>query len=231
MGLVGCVKQKEPVARPAEALYTSPLFRGRRAFVLDSCDRWFILSAKHGLVHPREVLAPYDETLATASTAARRAWSSRVVQALVAELGDLSGSTFEVHAGAAYRDFGLVEGLRALRASIAVPAFGLTQGKQLAFYAHDGAHDVRGTSASSRAAAIPSGDGLLTSFLHGASSPVTLRFFEIEAILGRPLPASARRHRPFWANHPSHPLARQWLAVGWRAEHVDLADELIRLVR
>ena len=60
IGLVGCVKKKGPVAAPAEELYVSPLFVGRRRFVESTCDRWFILSALHGLVDPHEVIEPYD---------------------------------------------------------------------------------------------------------------------------------------------------------------------------
>jgi hypothetical protein len=63
VGLVGCVKSKQSQAAPARELYVSPLFRGRRAWVERTCDRWFILSAKHGLVEPDRVLAPYDEIL------------------------------------------------------------------------------------------------------------------------------------------------------------------------
>jgi hypothetical protein len=58
VGLVGCVKTKQPRVAPAQELYTSPLFRRRRAWVERTCDRWFILSAKHGLVEPGRVLAP-----------------------------------------------------------------------------------------------------------------------------------------------------------------------------
>ena len=108
--LVGCVKQKAG-ALAAEDLYTWPLFRSRRAYVRTSCDRWLILSTKHGLVHPSEIIAPYDETLTTASTTARWTRSARVLSALAAELGDLEGITFQIHAGAAYRDLGLVDGL------------------------------------------------------------------------------------------------------------------------
>jgi hypothetical protein len=63
IGLVGCVKTKRSFASPGKDLYASPLFRGRRRYVEASCDRWFVLSALHGLVAPDEVLEPYDVTL------------------------------------------------------------------------------------------------------------------------------------------------------------------------
>jgi hypothetical protein len=118
IGLVGCVKSKRSVASPAQDLYTSPLFLGRRAFVERTCKRWFILSAKHGLVDPATIVQPYDHTLTKASTEERRTWSENVLSELHRELGDLRGYTFEIHAGHAYADFGLTAGLRAAGAEI-----------------------------------------------------------------------------------------------------------------
>jgi hypothetical protein len=40
VGLVGCVKSKQPRRARAADLYTSALFRGRRSFVESTCDRW-----------------------------------------------------------------------------------------------------------------------------------------------------------------------------------------------
>jgi hypothetical protein len=110
VGLVGCVKSKQSQAAPARELYVSPLFRGRRAWVERTCDRWFILSAKHGLVEPDRVLAPYDEILMDLPRAVRRAWSAGVVQALEHAIGQVSGVVIELHAGSAYLDYGLVAG-------------------------------------------------------------------------------------------------------------------------
>lgn len=134
IGLVGCVKRKLSQAAPARDLYVSDLFLARRAFVERTCQRWFILSALHGLVDPRRVLEPYDRTLKDASAAERRAWSALVVQDLKRTLGNLDDVTFEVHAGTEYREFGLRQGLEREQARIEVPAEGLRIGEQLAFY-------------------------------------------------------------------------------------------------
>ena len=134
IGLVGCVKSKLTVASPARDLYTSTLFVGRRRFVEASCDRWFILSAKHGVVDPDAILEPYDETLKTASRAARRAWSQRVLSALDAELGDISGLCFETHAGAEYLEYGVADGLLQRGATAHNPTQGMRIGEQLSFY-------------------------------------------------------------------------------------------------
>ena len=78
-----------------------------------TCNAWFILSAKHGLVSPDAVLEPYDESLTGMSAAPRRAWAGHVL-AQIDSLGlGPTQTTFEIHAGAHYRSFGLVSGLQA----------------------------------------------------------------------------------------------------------------------
>src|SRR4051812_38638013 len=98
IGLVGCVKTK--LHRPAQAkdLYISPLFRGRRRYVERNCDRWFILSAKHGLLEPDSTIEPYDLRLSDCGAVDRRRWSRGALEALEAKLGELGSHTFELHA-------------------------------------------------------------------------------------------------------------------------------------
>lgn len=134
IGLVGCVKEKADVPRPAGDLYRSALFTGRRSYVQRSCDEWWILSAEHGLVHPDDVLAPYDATLKNAGRHDRRRWSGGVLAALTQRIRPRNRDVFELHAGAEYRDFGLVDGLRALGCSIEIPTEGMPIGRQLQFY-------------------------------------------------------------------------------------------------
>ena len=57
---------------------------------------------------------------------------------------------------------------------------------------------------------------------------IPLSFAEIEAILGQRLPASAYRHRPWWANEPSgHVHAQAWLEAGYATAKVDLAGQTL----
>ena len=58
---------------------------------------------------------------------------------------------------------------------------------------------------------------------------VEMTFQQIEGVLGQPLPASARRHRPWWANEAggTHTHARAWLDAGWRTRAVDLQAETL----
>lgn len=134
IGLVGCVKEKASSRRPARELYISDLFKKRRAYVERCCDQWWILSAKYGLVGPDELLAPYDETLKGASTVARQRWSKDVLAALAERVTPVVGDAFEIHAGAEYRDYGLVQGLRQRGYGVEVPTKGMPIGVQLRFY-------------------------------------------------------------------------------------------------
>ena len=79
VGLLACGRLKADRPLPARELYVSPLFRAARAYAERRYgpDRWLILSARHGLVDPETVLAPYDLSLHQLSAAERQAWGDR----------------------------------------------------------------------------------------------------------------------------------------------------------
>lgn len=55
---------------------------------------------------------------------------------------------------------------------------------------------------------------------------VPMTFSAIEAVIGAPLPASARTHRAWWSNNPTNNvMTRAWLAAGYRTAEVDMAGE------
>lgn len=64
----------------------------------------------------------------------------------------------------------------------------------------------------------------LTAYLRGVGQPrVAMTFEEIEALVGHPLPASARRHRAWWSNNPTNSVITwAWLAAGYKSEQVDM---------
>ena len=63
-------------------------------------------------------------------------------------------------------------------------------------------------------------------------SRVPMTFQQFESIIGGPLPASARRHRPWWANDATgHAHATAWLGAGYRTEQVDMGGEKLVFVR
>jgi hypothetical protein len=97
IGLVACCGLKGEAPAPAGLLYLSPLFRKSRAWVERNCREWFILSAKYGLVHPDEVVAPYDQKLTRADGCA---WAGRVAHQLDGR--GLLGERFLALAGELY---------------------------------------------------------------------------------------------------------------------------------
>jgi hypothetical protein len=85
---------------PTEAagLFLSAGFARARKLAAASDIPWFVLSAKHGLLDPDDVVGPYDLQLADQSSTYRSAWGEWVV----AQLGErvaLEGTVVEVHGG------------------------------------------------------------------------------------------------------------------------------------
>ncbi len=132
IGLVGCVKRKLTHSAPAHLLYTSAMFKREHEWASVRCDRWFILSAKHGLVAPEAVLAPYEETLNKRSKAEKEIWSADVLDQLVTVLATLRGRHFEIYAGRNYFGFGLSAGLIERGATVSIPWSGLGLGQRAA---------------------------------------------------------------------------------------------------
>jgi hypothetical protein len=63
-------------------------------------------------------------------------------------------------------------------------------------------------------------------------SRVPMTFQQIEAVIGGRLPASARKHRPWWANDArGHAHAIAWLGEGYRTEEVDMQGEKLVFAR
>ncbi len=60
---------------------------------------------------------------------------------------------------------------------------------------------------------------------------VILSFAQIEDVLGRSLPVSARSHRSWWGNDSFHVQAAAWRAAGWRVFKVDLARQAVTFIR
>ena len=108
-----------------------------------------------------------------------------------------------------------------------MPAAGLSQGEQLAFYAGSSPSGdrtpVQDTPTRSGSGYAPLGEWLSAR----DDRRVTLAFAELERLLGRPLPASAGRHRPWWGNNDCSPQAAAWLGAGWRVAAVDLATRKV----
>jgi hypothetical protein len=237
VGLVGCVKRKASHTAAAKDLYTSALFRGRRRYVEVSCNRWFILSAKHELVEPDRILERYDLELKRLQVAERRVWSQHVLTQLEHKLGHLREYEFEVHAGAEYLGNGLVEGLRARGATVSNPSGGRSLFELVSFYNQTSGRQDRpqvdaGQPKAGQALATQ-GDfaGLFDWLLAQPQSRLDMSFDRISELIGKGLPPSASAHRAYWANTSANSRARSWLTAGWRVVSVDGIGRRVRFER
>jgi diadenosine tetraphosphate (Ap4A) HIT family hydrolase len=128
VALVSCVKSKRPDPAPARDLYTSALFDGFRTYAEANADSWYILSAEHGLLHPDEVVTPYERTLNRMSRPERDRWAEKVRHQLASVVPP--EAEVVVLAGQQYRE-GIVPFLEARGHDVSIPLEGLSFGRQL----------------------------------------------------------------------------------------------------
>jgi hypothetical protein len=100
-------------------------------------DRWFILSAKHGLLLPTDTIEPYEKSLAVKGVKVdeRRAWTEMVLGQFDALMGDRSlfpepVTHADFYCGVKYREF-LIPGFERREIKCEEPLKGLTLGRQL----------------------------------------------------------------------------------------------------
>lgn len=124
--LISCVSTKLDHKAQAKDLYCSPLFTMNYAYAKSlSPDAIYILSAKYGLVHPSDVIEPYNETLNTMKSFGVKDWALNVIDQIDGKV-DFRNDEIIFLAGEKYRKF-----LLPLCAHAHVPLKGLGIGKQL----------------------------------------------------------------------------------------------------
>lgn len=109
-------------------MYVSPLFRGAKHYAKSRFDKWFILSAKYGLLKPQQRIAPYEKTLKSLSKLERSRWTDKVFGDLRRQLA--AGDLVTFVAGQEYREF-LIPKLKESGVRVAVPLTGVSIGRQL----------------------------------------------------------------------------------------------------
>ena len=75
---VACGVKKAARPMTASMLYIGSFFRANREYASRVADRWYILSAKHGVLHPDQVIRPYDCSIAAFTADEREQWAARV---------------------------------------------------------------------------------------------------------------------------------------------------------
>ena len=133
IALIACSKTKQDHKKAARELYCSDLFRKAVVYAERSADRWFVLSAKYGLVAPEDEIDPYEQTQKGIPIAARRAWARSVYEQMAARGILIPGTVFVWLAGQDYfaELSPLLAGFMQER-----PLQGLRQGEQLSFFVH-----------------------------------------------------------------------------------------------
>jgi hypothetical protein len=129
--LVSCVSSKRDTTSIARELYTSPLFVGASKFARNRFDRWFILSARHGLLSPEDLVEPYNQTLKSMPQGKRLSWAKLVLKQLRSHLSGEESLCFL--AGNSYREY-LLDPLIDIGCKVSVPLEGLSIGRQLQWY-------------------------------------------------------------------------------------------------
>lgn len=115
---------------PARDLYSSDWFLKARDYVEAQKAKWFILSAKHGLVPPHQVIQPYNVTLNDMNSGQRCAWASGVANQLRPKCR--AGDLVMILAGHSYREY-LIPSLKSWGCDVKVPMEGMGIGQQKAW--------------------------------------------------------------------------------------------------
>lgn len=84
--LVACSKSKAIKALPAKDLYISERFKLTRRLADKFSDKWFIVSAKHGLLTPKTTIEPYDLSIGSLTQKERTSWSIQICSKLLSEI-------------------------------------------------------------------------------------------------------------------------------------------------
>ena len=134
IGLLASTKQKQPYASYAKDMYkASPLFSAAYQYTSQTYDRLYVLSAKHYLLHPDEVIEPYDATLNKMPAKERRDWAREVVIRMKERIPMHAVEAIYIHAGQQYWQY-LVPLLEQEKYRCFVPIKGMNVGEQQRWY-------------------------------------------------------------------------------------------------
>lgn len=128
--LVSCSSKKKNGIYPARELYDSAMFDGARNFAENRADSWKILSAKHHLIAPDDVIETYDLALTNMTILERQDWALQTFRQIERVASPEDKMIFL--AGHPYREF-LVPMLKSRGHPIAAPMSHLGIGKQIAW--------------------------------------------------------------------------------------------------
>ena len=122
--LIACSATKLDRAASARDLYQGQAFKAARQIAEQNRADYWILSAKHGLIHPDTITAPYNDYLGAMTKAQRQAWGLMVCEQIKA--AGLAGQPALILAGKHY-----AAPVSHLFPTLSLPLAGLGIGQQL----------------------------------------------------------------------------------------------------
>jgi len=131
VALVSCSKNKREYKCSAAEMYSeSTLFTKATKYIKNNeYDKWFILSALHGLLEPKKQIEPYNVTLNNMKNLEIKIWAEQVMQ----QLQQHEITSIDFYAGDKYRKY-LIPLLEKEGVICNVPLKGMGIGQQLQFY-------------------------------------------------------------------------------------------------
>jgi len=128
--LISCVGEKLNYRAAAKDLYQSTWFKKARKYAEENGTRWAILSAKHGLLMPDQVIDPYEQTLNKMCVADREQWAKKTTEQIKKKIPK---GIVKIFAGINYREF-LEVPLVEAGYFLEIPLLGMGIGQQLAWF-------------------------------------------------------------------------------------------------
>lgn len=127
LAIISCSKSKRPGRQRVLELYTGELFKLAAAAAEVLADRWVVISGRHGVLHPEDIIESYDEAVMSKSRRQREQWGQHVSRQLKLILPTLQGSQVLSFVSAPYQEFLDLSGVGA---SFFCPLQGLAIGLQ-----------------------------------------------------------------------------------------------------
>lgn len=101
IALISCCKQKREELCMAKDIYISPLFKYSLKYIIQhNYDKYYILSAKYGLLQPDIYIEPYDNSLISMPKNDRVRWGISVSNDIYRLIKE--GSTIDIYGGKLY---------------------------------------------------------------------------------------------------------------------------------
>ena len=127
--LISCTKKKLSQPEKAKNIYMpSAYFRKMRAFAEKFGDVWFILSAKHHLLNPEEIIEPYHNYLGSFNKVMLKKWADIVISELSTHVD--KGDEVTLIAGKKYVEYIIID-LQHMDLKVKWPIEGMRIGEQM----------------------------------------------------------------------------------------------------